>query len=483
MENQLQPPALRLRDRRVRAVSVKPGSDKTRAHLFVWVVLAIAIAPYPLYEKISPWVGVGLFFFGMALVRFTLALKNRVAYVEFMLIYYFVVFFLTSLALYYLDPQQDYAMDARFYPDYLAYAIPCCVAVYVGCVVATRGLPPLPFAAAPTQNVPPWARFARLFVIAGLGFTLVTFVFPSGSALTYPLILMGYLRWVGVFTLILSGQRGWWSYAAVVLAEEVLVAGWQGMFGDAIIWSACAFAVVGYRFRWRWKAVALMLVAVALLLILQSIKHEYRTTLSGETGIEATTDQVSSFAELFASRVSEPSYLLNPRHLADTLTRFNQGWIVERVMKFVPLREPFAGGATLQDDLIAVLLPRAFAPDKATAGGRELFLKYTGLRLNERTAMNISPVSEMYVNFGSWLGVVGMLFYGLAIGGLYRWLALKAAHHPVWWAWGPFVGLWSLKADEDLINIFNGIFKALIVLSVILWFTNRRPSRPTVRLS
>ena len=39
----------------------------------------------------------------------------------------------------------------------------------------------------------------------------------------------------------------------------------------------------------------------------------------------------------------------------------------------------------------------------------------------------------------------------------------------MWWAWGPFVGLWLLQADQDLMNALNWSAKALLLMSFIVW--------------
>jgi hypothetical protein len=93
----------------------------------------------------------------------------------------------------------------------------------------------------------------------------------------------------------------------------------------------------------------------------------------------------------------------------------------------------------------------------------------------------------MYVNFGPYLGIVGMLLYGLGIGSLYRWLSRKAARQPVWWAWGPFVGLSAISANQDLMNTMNWTVKALILMLGILSLVDgpvvghRRPGCPSRR--
>jgi hypothetical protein len=172
-----------------------------------------------------------------------------------------------------------------------------------------------------------------------------------------------------------------------------------------------------------------------------------------------------------------PDQLLAPERISTVLVRFNQGWILDEVMMRVPTTLPHAGGETIVEGIIAALVPRLVVADKAQAGGRVLFETYTGRRLNARTSMSISTMSEMYVNYGTLGGVAGMLVYGLVLGLLYRWVATKAVKSPLWWAWAPFVGLWALKADEDFMNVLNWIVKGLLVLGVICWAAKMQSAR------
>ena len=62
----------------------------------------------------------------------------------------------------------------------------------------------------------------------------------------------------------------------------------------------------------------------------------------------------------------------------DLLVRFNQGWIVARVMDQVPSKQPYASGATLLDAAVFSIVPRPLFPGKREGASQALFTKYTG---------------------------------------------------------------------------------------------------------
>ena len=153
--------------------------------------------------------------------------------------------------------------------------------------------------------------------------------------------------------------------------------------------------------------------------------------------------------------------------LRDCAVRYNQGWIINRVMETVPSNEPYARGRTLVAAAEAAALPRILAPNKVQAGGKANMERYAGLTLIEGTSMNLGYAGEMYANFGYWGGIIGCFCYALVLGLLFRWVFNRAALNPLWWAFVPYVGLIGLKAEEGIAEVLNWIVKAAIITAAI----------------
>jgi hypothetical protein len=80
-----------------------------------------------------------------------------------------------------------------------------------------------------------------------------------------------------------------------------------------------------------------------------------------------------------------------------------------------PEVEPYAGGATYYDVLVA-LVPRFLWPEKPyRAGGSEFVTQYTGIRFGKNTSVGMNYLFELYVNFGSIGVVAGMFLFGLLL--------------------------------------------------------------------
>ena len=162
---------------------------------------------------------------------------------------------------------------------------------------------------------------------------------------------------------------------------------------------------------------------------------------------------------------------LDKEFIGDFIARYNQGWIIDRVIQHVPVHEPYARGETLKEAFTAALLPRFLMPGKAVAGGKENMAKYADVELEEGTSMNLGYAGEMYANFGYWGGITGCGLYALAFALLFRWIAVRAFASPLWWCVLPFIGFSVLKAEEDVLSVFNWIVKAgVFMVGVFLCF-------------
>jgi hypothetical protein len=150
--------------------------------------------------------------------------------------------------------------------------------------------------------------------------------------------------------------------------------------------------------------------------------------------------------------------------------RYNQGWIINRVMLFTPDFEPYARGKTLVSALEAGLLPRVVAEEKARSGGRENMERFTGMILNENTSMNLGFAGEMYANFGDAGGIIGCGLYAFAFGWLFRIICKRAFIHPLWWCTVPFMFYAAVKAEEDVAFVLNWSMKSAIVLAGLVLF-------------
>jgi hypothetical protein len=260
--------------------------------------------------------------------------------------------------------------------------------------------------------------------------------------------------------------RGWRLRIAIVFGLLVVEQTTAGVFYLVIHWGGYFALVYAFMRHWRWKLGAAVLVGLIALGVLQQIKPAYRVKI--DTEVYGTADAVKLFVGMMWDRVQGANQTNVDLDLGDTLVRFNQGWIISRIMVHVPKVQPYAGGQTLTDAALYSIVPRFLFPDKSSGVSGEFFLMYTGVSLPHGTTMGLGIIGEMYANFGFGGGILATSLYGALLGCVFSFLASRALVNPLWWAVGSVVLLPAAEPGINIEDITNHVVKASIVF-IILW--------------
>lgn len=287
-------------------------------------------------------------------------------------------------------------------------------------------------------------------IIAALAATRV-----SGS-LAFLLHLISQLRYVGAIYFLLSRSQVRLVFAGLSCVQLFSSSLGAGMFHDLILWLAILFC---YWFAQKkrtamFKTIVLSATTVSLFSI-QVVKQEYREQLR-------LGSQPSLF-RLVIDYVTPGGHAWETSVLSLAITRLNQGWIISAVMHNVPENEPFAGGETVKDAVLGSMVPRFLWADKATAGGRESFRRFTGLRILDSTSMAISPLGEAYANFGEFAGTIFMVVFGACFAVFYRLTLRYCLKYPTFLFWIPLIFYQAVKAETELLVIMNQLVKGAVV--------------------
>ncbi len=287
-------------------------------------------------------------------------------------------------------------------------------------------------------------------IIAALAATRV-----SGS-LAFLMHLISQLRYVGAIYFLLSRSQVRLVFAGLSCVQLFSSSLGAGMFHDMILWLAILFC---YWFAQKkrtvlFKTVVLTATTVSLFSI-QVVKQEYREQLrrGGDP----------SLIGLVFAYVTPGGHAWETGVVSLAITRLNQGWIISAVMHHVPENEPFAGGETVKDAVLGSMVPRFLWADKATAGGRESFRRFTGLRILDSTSMAISPLGEAYANFGELSGTIFMVVFGACFAVFYRLTLRYCLKYPTFLFWIPLIFYQAVKAETELLVIMNQLVKGAVV--------------------
>jgi hypothetical protein len=261
---------------------------------------------------------------------------------------------------------------------------------------------------------------------------------------------------VGVFYVLYSpikNRKFVFLVIAITLGESIAI----GMFGELIFILALSLCLIllGKNISFT-KKLSFAIAGIYLILLIQSVKNDYRSVVwkSGGGG------DPLYFSALIGDRIANPSMMLEEKVSFLTATRMNQGWLVGTTMYFVPNKFPYANGETIWQSIAASFVPRFIWPDKPESGGKANLKRFWGFNL-VGYSMNIGPIGEAYGNFGKWGGIFYMFFYGLFFNILLSTLLRLANKRPTLILWLPFLFLYAIGIETDLLTTMNSLLKGI----------------------
>ena len=232
-------------------------------------------------------------------------------------------------------------------------------------------------------------------------------------------------------------------------------------------WGGYFLLVYAFMKRWRWQMAVALVVSILGLSLLQSVKPDFRKSLV-ERQVSGPVESFTRLSALVWDKLRAGEIVDTSSDINDALVRFNQGWIIARIMRRVPAEEPYARGQTISDAVVFSIIPRFLFPDKKEGASRTLFAQFTGIELMVGTRMGLGIIGEFYANFGLWGGVIATFLYGCLIGWVFLLFADRAQRNPLWWAVASTVLLPAVEPGFNVEDILNHVTKAAVVL-LLLW--------------
>lgn len=310
------------------------------------------------------------------------------------------------------------------------------------------------------------------FILLGIGF-LVEYVAPFvPPALRFVFFLVSNLKYIGAVYLVYSPVKYKWAILAGIILFSFFNSIALGLFHDILLWSVLIFMYVANKLHFSFST-RLLVVGGGLLLasLIQIAKAEYRKIVWDEGFIGSQTQVFTSVLE---NEIYNQSELQEYSTMQNIVIRLNQGWIISRIMYYVPNYEQYAEGETVEEALYATFVPRLLNPNKKQAGGQENFSRFTGFQLLEDTSMGTSVLGEAYANYGPGGGVVFMFLWGITISLFFKMVvSFSLKKHLTLVLWIPFIFLQVIKAETELVVVLNHLVKAGIFVFGVYWISYR----------
>ncbi len=303
-------------------------------------------------------------------------------------------------------------------------------------------------------------------IIIGIMATISLAILPTG--LRFFIFLISFSKYIGAFYIFLTKEPLRWFWMILAFSFEVLHAFGSAMFHELILWGVFLYLIYAFisHISTINKLIS-MVIIISGVIIIQYIKKDYREVV-WENKISNNIDKLAFAGKLAQKELSDNSQAKKESKIQNMVDRINQGWIIARIMYVVPQYEPFAEGETIQEGIRAALIPRILAPNKVKTGGQEYFPRFTGMKLERGTSMDLSIIGEAYANYGITGGVIFMFCLGLFYNLSLRFLVKKAENLPELILWIPLIYFYTVKAESDFTTSINHIVKASIVTYLLL---------------
>ena len=378
------------------------------------IVVALLLAPA--YADTSWWIGIGV-----AMTVFTIVHGAAAAYRT---VWLPGVMGFSACLQWVIAAWSDYSIPGRMAvpaEDYFRFAVPATFLFLLGLYWPVWKAKPRTADASPPLGRSATARldqFCRAMVVGGV-ITRVAIVPLTPMSVRYAAFMLSMLAIVGALGLLLLGSPRWPLWVILAFAPVAYGNAADLQFLDSIQFTFCIACVAVYRFRpSRTLLLLLAIPSLSLFLAISAFKAYSRDDMrKQEQSVSARASETSTTLLQFAR---QPSVLLGPTVLQRTIGRLNEGWITSRMLAWMPIAEPYAGGETLIAGMRSAVLPRLFDPGKLVVGGKDIIPRFTGIELLGATSMGLSVPGEMYANFGYGGMLVGTFLYALCIGLLYR---------------------------------------------------------------
>ena len=437
----------------------------------LYIVFILTTAAFYVNLTLFNAIGIGLFF--VFILKFINDLGNKIELRNYIVIISLLQWVVAPTFKYAFFPNSDIYNMSVDENVYFSYITPAIIAFIAGLYLPLSKKNTEIFFSSLRHKLEERTNFhfttGMFLIVIGLLSPVLYYVLPG--SLIFLCYLFDSLKYVGVLYILQSPKPYKYIIFFGVFLILLIFSAKQGMFHDLVLWSVFFFIVYSFQNKFTLiKNIFYSFLITFFVLIIQSVKPELRTQIWSDQDI---TDKSNAFGDLMLDRIKHPAKLFSSDNMNSNVTRANQGWIISRIMFNIPANEPYVGGMTIIRGIQSSILPRIVAGNKATAGGKEYFERFTGEPLAEGTSMDLSTIGEAYGNFGIIGGIIFMFFFGLLINFLFNKVLKYSSKYPTIIFWIPFLFLQMVKAENDFSSGLNHFVKALVIVWFFFYFIRK----------
>jgi hypothetical protein len=348
---------------------------------------------------------------------------------------------------------------------YFSYVIPAVICFIVGLNIRAKKFEGEILDLAAIENFVFKNQYLPYYFI-GIGFLATVVGKFSSSEFTFVFVLLSGFKFVGTFLIIIGKKDLKPLPLLLVVGATVTSTLADGLFHDLLTWLIFILAIFAIKYKpSQHIKVIVMLSFTFIVVLIQILKGDYRQAIWAGDDVGG----IETFENVLEKSKDQGTFFSKKR-LSESNIRINQGFIITNIMKTVPAKVPYSEGAELKQILEAAFLPRFLAPNKLTAGSRELFSKYSGMVIKRGTSMGLSSIGDAYLNFGVTGGCVFMFILGFFYSKILSFLYKKRTRYPIILLFTPLLFYYPIRPDCELQTILGHLIKGTFLVLFVMYF-------------
>lgn len=433
--------------------------------IFLSIILGILLH---FFSGLTLWANIGLAFFIVLFIDFTQKTGNQLPIPE-MIVFIAALQWIIGPIIDYHNGEEHYKYKMYITEDiYMGYVVPGVIALFAGIKLYSKELLISELKEKVTIFFGNYPRLPYWLVILGISAPFLSGYFPA--ALGFVFFLIGNFKYIGALYFILSGHKNRWLIFSGLMVASIVASIVSGMFHNFLLWGILTMSFIFHELKFSFKQKLLIMMAGGIMVVtMQAVKFPYRE----QSPNYASTSQKVGFYFSLVRESWKGGKFINPVDDNDINVRINQGWIISAIMENIPEKRPYDGGQSVMEAIESAVVPRVFNPGKKQASGRDNFVRYTGLDINQTTSMGISLAGEGWANYGYGGGILFLFLWGLFINLLWRKLNNLSKYYPTILVWTPIIFLQVVKAESELLTVLNHLIKSSVLVLGFLWYLRR----------
>jgi hypothetical protein len=421
------------------------------------VIILLFVNPYGAYGNaaVTLWI--------WYVVQLAVNSQYRIAFREFILVLYGMNYLLAPAISFHDESQINSLYSMKISEeDYFWIAIPAMLCLQAGLYSIKTDIFNRRFSLTNIQASLN-ATVLKTWLFVGIACTYLQSFLPG--ELAFFLFLISGVRYVAVFGLFILDRKRYKWYLYGILVLEIVNSVRQAMFHDMVMWLIFFAIFLSFYLKLKlWHKMSLGALAVVLFFILQITKNDYRqSTWWGEKELG-----IGTFQEIATQNVEEG--LFTDANVSGAVSRVNQAWIFASTMERMNRVKDFQGLHLIGIYTEAAILPRFIAPNKITAGNKEVFNKFSGHFINRSTSMGLGVFADGYIAFGYWGTLIFAFVLGLVFAMIFKTIESWSTISPLFVFFVFPLLHYAIRPDCETQTIMGHIVKGLLIFGAIMLY-------------